>query len=63
MTREKTLTMEEEILQRGEKQGLERGLQGLRQKALEGARKMLERGYAWPEITAITGLHPEDLGG
>ena len=55
-------------LEKGRKDGLQRGLeqgleQGLRQKALEGARKMLERGYAWPEITAITGLRPEDLEG
>jgi predicted transposase/invertase (TIGR01784 family) len=60
MTREQTMTMEEEILQRGEKRGIE---QGLRQKALEDARKMLDRGCDWTFITDVTGIRPEDLDG
>ena len=56
------MTMEEEILQRGEQRGIERGIeQGLRKKALEDARKMLARGCDWEFVTDITGLKPEDL--
>jgi predicted transposase/invertase (TIGR01784 family) len=60
MTREQTMTMEEEILQRGEKRGIE---QGLRQKALEDAHKMLEHGIEWTVVTDVTGIRPEDLEG
>jgi len=60
MTREQTMTMEEEILQRGERQGLEKGS---RQKALEDARKMLEHGIEWTVVTDVTGIRPEELEG
>lgn len=52
------MTMEEQILERGEKQGLERGL---RQNALDIARNMLTEGFEWGVITRITGIRPEDL--
>jgi predicted transposase/invertase (TIGR01784 family) len=66
--REQTMTMEEEVLLRGEQRGLAKGVakgieQGLRQNALENARKMLDRGCAWPFITDVTGIRPEDLAG
>jgi predicted transposase/invertase (TIGR01784 family) len=69
-TRELTMTMEEQILERGMKKGLEQGREegleqglekGLRQKALEDARKMLAKGCDWAFITEITGIRPEDL--
>jgi predicted transposase/invertase (TIGR01784 family) len=57
-TRELTMTMEEQILERGMQKGLE---QGLRQKALEDARKLQEHGVDWKIITDATGVRPEDL--
>ncbi len=45
-------------LAKGRAQGLE---EGLRLKALEDARKMLDRGCDWEFITSITGMKPEDL--
>jgi hypothetical protein len=35
--------------------------QGLRQNALENARKMLAEGFEWSVVTRITGIKPEDL--
>ncbi|HXP91376.1 MAG TPA: Rpn family recombination-promoting nuclease/putative transposase [Fibrobacteria bacterium] len=62
VTREQTMTMEEEILRRGEERGVERGIeQGLRLARLDDARKMVAEGCDWSFITRITGLHPEDL--
>ena len=46
----------------GMERGLERGLEeGLRQARCENARRMQSKGYAWNDITEITGIHPEDL--
>jgi len=46
----------------GEAEGMERGLEeGLRQARCENARRMQAKGYAWNDITEITGIHPEDL--
>ena len=46
----------------GKAEGMERGLEeGLRQARFENARRMLAKGYAWSDITEITGIHPEDL--
>lgn len=43
-------------------EGKERGLEeGLRQARHENARRMQAKGYAWSDITEITGVHPEDL--
>ena len=42
----------------GKTEGLE---EGLRQARCENARRMLAKGYAWSDITEITGIHPEDL--
>lgn len=58
--REQTMTMEEEVLQRGIGQGIE---QGIRSSKLEDARKMLDRGCDWAFVTDITGIKPEDLPG
>jgi predicted transposase/invertase (TIGR01784 family) len=58
LTREQTMTMEEEILQRGELRGIEKGIKASK---LEDARKMLEHGIDWKVITDVTGIHPEDL--
>jgi len=35
--------------------------EGLRQARCENARRMQAKGYAWNDITEITGIHPEDL--
>lgn len=37
--------------------------QGLRQKALEDARKMREHGIGWDIVTDVTGIKPEELSG
>lgn len=48
--------------QGGIEQGMERGIeQGLRLKALEDARMMLEHGIAWSIIADVTGIRSEDL--
>lgn len=52
------MTMEEEILQRGEQRGIERGI---RASKLEDARRMREHGIEWRIVTDITGITPEDL--
>lgn len=57
-TRELSMTMEEQILERGEKRGVERGL---RQNALDIARTMRTEGFDWNVITRITGIRSEDL--
>lgn len=44
--------------QEGKAEGM---LEGIRHKALQDARKMLEHGIAWSVIIDITGIHPEDL--
>jgi predicted transposase/invertase (TIGR01784 family) len=60
--REQSMTMEEEILQRGRSEGLEQGIeQGIRTSKLEDARKMREHGIEWNIVTDITGITPEDL--
>ena len=51
-----------EIIDWWRQEGIEIGIeQGLRQKALDDARKMVAEGFDWAVITRITGLHPEDL--
>jgi hypothetical protein len=50
--------MEEQILKIGRDKGLQ---EGLRQQAVEDARKMLAEGCEWSFITRITGIRPEDL--
>jgi len=57
--REQVMTMEEEAIQRGRQEGLEKGL---RQKALEDAHRMREHGIAWEIVTDVTGILPADLG-
>ncbi len=57
-TRELTMTLEEQILLRGEARGIEKGMQA---KALEDARRMREHGIAWDVVTDITGVKPDDL--
>lgn len=57
-TRELTMTLEEQILLRGEARGIEKGMQA---KALEDARKLVEHGVSWEIITSATGVKPEDL--
>ncbi|HNY29873.1 MAG TPA: hypothetical protein PKO15_03210 [Fibrobacteria bacterium] len=42
----------------GKAEGIE---EGLRQKAMEDARRMLDRGCDWAFVTDITGIKPEDL--
>jgi predicted transposase YdaD len=56
LTREQTMTMEEEILQRGERRGIEKS-------KLEAARKMREHGIDWTIVTDVAGVEPEDLKG
>jgi len=53
-TREQSMTMEEEILQRGEQRGI-------RASKLEDARRMRDHGIAWDIVTNVTGIKPEDL--
>ncbi len=57
-TRELTMTLEEQILLRGEARGIEKGK---KDKALEDARKLVEHGVSWEIITSATGVKPEDL--
>jgi predicted transposase/invertase (TIGR01784 family) len=57
-TRELTMTLEEQILLRGEARGIEKGA---RLRALEDARKFLEHGVSWEIITSATGITPADL--
>ncbi len=48
--------------QRAIQQGLELGKdQGIRQKALEDARRLVGHGISWDIITDVTGIRPEDL--
>ena len=63
--REYAMTMEEEILMRGRKEGVAKGIQqglerGIRASKLEDARRMLDRGCEWSFVTDITGIRPED---
>jgi hypothetical protein len=37
--------------------------QGLRQNAMDNARRMLEHAIDWKIITDVTGIHPEELPG
>lgn len=37
------------------------GGEGLRQARCKDVRRMQPKGYAWSDITEITGIHPEDL--
>jgi predicted transposase/invertase (TIGR01784 family) len=57
--REQVMTMEEEAIQRGVEKGLQ---EGLRQKALEDARRMRDHGIAWDIVTDVTGIVPAELG-
>ncbi len=62
----KILTAYERTLERGRLEGklegkLEGRLEGEFQKAIETARKLLERGFSREEIIDITGLSLEDL--
>jgi hypothetical protein len=50
--------MEEDAIQRGVEKGLQ---EGLRQKALEDARRMRDHGIAWEIVTDVTGIVPADL--
>lgn len=51
-----------EIMDWIKQEGIEQGrAEGLREKALDDARKMLDRGCDWSFITDITGIRPEDL--
>jgi flagellar biosynthesis/type III secretory pathway protein FliH len=66
MGKAETMTIAESWLQegiaKGKAEGKAEGLEvGLRQKALEDARKMLTRGCEWAFITDITGIVPEDI--
>ena len=45
-------------MEKGKAKGLE---EGLRQNAIENARKMLERGCDWEFVTDVTGIRQEDL--
>ncbi|MEN9355468.1 MAG: hypothetical protein RL318_2793 [Fibrobacterota bacterium] len=56
--REQVMTMEEDAIQRGVEKGLQ---EGLRQKALEDARRMRDHGIAWEIVTDVTGIVPADL--
>lgn len=58
MTREQTMTMEEEAMMRGEQRGIQKGIN---LKALEDASKLREHGVSWKIITSATGVKPEDL--
>lgn len=56
--RRPTMTLEEQILQRGELRGLERGARAAK---IEDARKMREHGIDWATVTDVTGVTPADL--
>ena len=52
------MTLEEQILLRGEARGIEKGRLASK---LEDARKLVEHGVSWEIITSATGVKPEDL--
>ncbi len=61
------MTLEEQILQRGEQRGIQQGLEqglerGARVAKMEDARKLRDHGVAWAIITDATGVTPADLG-
>ena len=60
------MTLEEQILLRGEARGIEKGIEqgiakGTRATKIEDARKLVEHGVSWEVITNATGVKPEDL--
>ena len=64
LTEVKTMLTEvvDKIEQRGEERGMQQGMQqGKKEKALDTAIKMIDRGFEIEEIAAITGLSEEEI--